>query len=123
MTMAASAKPNRAIPAPRCDTSKPSDWWEHIADISAADVDLRQRQYGGNHAAQRVRLVNSTAGDLVAVLIQEHGEAEASAQNLTVRANSEYEVPRAIRRIESTGSGALQADVFWWFASNTMPNP
>lgn len=121
--MAASAKPNRPIPAPRADTSKPSDWWEHIADISAADVDLRQIQYGGNHAAQKVRLVNPTAGDLVAVLIQEHGETEVASQPITVRAESEYEVPRIIRRIESTGSGALQADVFWWFASNTMPNP
>lgn len=121
--MAASAKPNKPIPAPRCDTSKPSDWWEHIADISAADVDLRQRQYGGNHAAQMLRLVNTTGGDLVAILIQEQGETEAAAQSITVKANQELIIPRAIRRIESTGSGALEADAFWWFASNTFPNP
>ena len=121
--MAASAKPNKSMPAPRADMSRVSDWWEHIADISSGDVDLRQRQFGGNHAAQLVRLVNNTAGALVAVLIQEKGEDAADSQSITVRANDSYEVPRAIRKIVASGSGALQADCFWWFASNSMPNP
>jgi hypothetical protein len=121
--MAASSKPVPAIPAPRADTSKTSDWWEHIADISAVDIDLRQRQFGGNHAAQQLRLFNATGGALVAVLIQEHGSVAPSSQSVTVGAGAEYIVPRAIRKIVAAGSGALQADAFWWFASNTMPNP
>lgn len=121
--MAASTKPVPAIPCPRADTGKPSDWWEHIADISSGDIDLRQRQFGGNHAAQQLRLVNATAGALVAVLIQEHGPTAPDAQSITVQANSEYIVPRAIRKIVASGSGALQADAYWWFASNTFPNP
>lgn len=121
--MAASTKPNAAIPAPRADSTKPSDWWEHIADITSADVDLRQRSGGGNHAAQLVRLNNTTAGNLVAVLIQEGGETAPSSQSITVNAGAQYEVPRAIRKIVASGSGALQADVFWWFGSNSMPNP
>ena len=121
--MAASAKPNRPIPAPRADTSKTSDWWEHIADITSGDVDLRERQFGGNHAAQQLRLFNSTAGALVAVLIQETPETSPSSQPITVPAGRDYIVPRAIRKIVASGSGALQADAYWWFASNTMPNP
>lgn len=121
--MAASAKPNKPIPAPRADTSKPSDYWEHIEDISATDIDLRQRQYGGNHAAQLVRLNNTGVTNLVAVLIQELGETATDSQPITVNAGAQYDVPRAVRKIVASGSGALQADVFWWFASNTMPNP
>jgi len=121
--MAASAKPNTAIPAPRAETTRPSDYWEHIADISSGDIDLRQRQFGGNHAAQLVRLNNTTAGNLVAVLIQELGESAPASQPITVNAGAQYEVPRAIRKIVASGSGALQADVFWWFGSNSMPNP
>jgi hypothetical protein len=124
--MAASDKPNTAMPAPRADMNRTSDWWEHVADISATDIDLRQRQHGGNHAAQRVRLKNNTAGPLVAVLLQElpSGLSVTSMeQSITVGANSEYTVDRAIRKIISSGSGALQADCFWWFASNTFPNP
>ena len=121
--MAASAKPNRPMPAPRADTTRTSDYWEHIDSIASADIDLRQRQFGGNHAAQLVRLNNTTAGNLVAVLIQELGESAADAQSITVNAGCQYEVPRAIRKIVASGSGALQADCFWWFASNTMPNP
>lgn len=121
--MAASAKPNRPIPAPRADTSKTSDWWEHIADISSGDVDLRERAFGGNHAAQQLRLFNATAGVLVAVLIQESPEAVPSSQSVSVEAGRDYIVPRAIRKIVASGSGALQADAYWWFASNTMPNP
>lgn len=121
--MAASAKPNKAIPAPRADMNKTSDYWEHIADITSGDVDLRQRAGGGNHAAQLVRLNNTTTGNLVAVLIQEYGESAADSQPITVNAGAQYEVPRAIRKIVASGSGALQADVFWWFGSNSMPNP
>lgn len=121
--MGASAKPNASIPAPRADMNRTSDYWEHIADITSADVDLRQRQFGGNHAAQLVRLNNTTAGNLVAVLIQELGESAAASQSITVNANSQYEVPRAIRKIVASGSGALQADCYWWFAGNSMPNP
>lgn len=126
MAGSASIKPNNSIPAPRADMNRPSDWWEHIADITSGDVDLRQRQYGGNHAAQRVRLKNTTAGALVAVLLQELPAKVAVTsmeQSITVAANSEYTVDRAIRKIIASGSGALQADCFWWFASNTMPNP
>lgn len=121
--MAASAKPNKSMPAPRADQTRPSDYWEHIADITSGDVDLRQRQFGGNHAAQLVRLNNPTAANLVAVLIQELGESEAASQPITINANSQYEIPRAVRKIVASGSGALQADCFWWFASNSMPNP
>lgn len=121
--MAASAKPNNSIPAPRADLSTPSDYWEHIADISSADIDLRQRALGGNHAAQLVRLNNTTAGNLVAVLIQEFGEAAPASQSITINAGAQYEIPRAIRKIVASGSGALQADVFWWYGSNSMPNP
>ena len=124
--MAASAKFNTPIPAPRIDTTRPSDWWETVSDISSGDIDLRQRQYGGNHAAQMVRLVNATAGNLVAVLLQELPEGVSPTgkeQSITVLANSQYEVPRAIRKIIASGSGALKADCFWWFSSGTMPNP
>ena len=124
--MAASAKPNTAMVTPRADTTKTSDWWEHIDSIASADVDLRQRQYGGNHAAQLVRLNNTTSGNLVAVLLQElpSGLAVTSQeQSITVNAGAQYEVPRAVRKIIASGSGALQADCFWWFASNTMPHP
>lgn len=123
--MAASSKPNPPIPSPRADQSRPSDWWEHINDITSADVDLRQRGYGGNHAAQLVRLNNTTTGNLIAVLLQElpEGASTSLTQQITVNAGCQYEVPRAIRKIVASGSGALQADCFWWFASNTMPNP
>ncbi len=124
--MAASAKPNTPIPAPRADMSRTSDWWEHIASIASADIDLRERQYGGNHAAQLVRLNNTTAGNLVAVLLQELPSAlsvTSQEQSITINAGQQYEVPRAVRKIIASGSGALQADVFWWFASNSIPNP
>lgn len=121
--MALSSKPNNSIPAPRADMQKTSDYWEHIADISSADIDLRLRAKGGNHAAQLVRLNNTTAGNLVAVLIQEFGETAESSQSITVNAGAQYEIPRAIRKIVASGSGALQADVFWWFGSHSMPNP
>lgn len=124
--MAASSKPNKPIPAPRADMNITSDWWEHVSDITSADIDLRERAYGGNHAAQRVRLKNNTGGALVAVLLQElpsNLPVTSQEQSVTVGANSEYTVDRAIRKIISSGSGALQADCFWWFASNTMPNP
>jgi|ERR1044071_1000711 hypothetical protein len=122
--MAASAKPNKPIPAPRAEMTRPADYWEHIADISSGDIDLRERQFGGNHSAQLVRLNNTTAGNLVAVLIQECGEAMTpTSQSITVNAGAQYEIPRPIRKIVASGSGALQADVFWWCASNSMPNP
>jgi hypothetical protein len=121
--MAASARPNKPIPAPRADTTTTSDWWEHVDSIASADLDLRQRSGGGNHAAQLVRLNNTTAGNLVAVLIQEGGETAPDSQPITVNAGAQYEVPRAVRKIVASGSGALQADIFWWFASNTMANP
>lgn len=124
--MAASSKPNNPMPAPRCDVSQPSDWWEHIDNISSGDIDLRQRAYGGNHAAQLVRLNNTTTGNLVAVLLQELPgplAVTSQEQSITVNAGAQYEVPRCIRKIIASGSGALQADVFWWFASNSMPNP
>lgn len=126
MAGSASIKPNNAIPAPRADMNRTSDWWEHVADISSVDIDLRQRQYGGNHAAQRVRLVNNTAGALNAVLLQELPAPVAvtsKEQTITVPPNGQYTVDRAIRKIIASGSGALQADCFWWFASNSMPNP
>lgn len=129
MAGSASAKPNNTIPAPRADTNRVNDWWEHVADISAitgAEMDLAQRQYGGNHAAQQIRLKNNTAGALDAVLLQELPVGvtpTGKEQTVTVAAGGEYVVNRAIRKIIKSGSGALQADVFWWFASNTMPNP
>lgn len=124
--MAASIKPNTPIPAPRADLNRTSDWWQHIADITSADVDLRQIQYAGNHAAQRIRLKNNTAGALVAVLLQELPSAvpvTSMEQSISVGAGGEYLVDRPIRKIIASGSGALQADCFWWFSSNTMPNP
>lgn len=124
--MAASSKPNNSIPAPKADQHRGADWWEHIADISSGDVDLRQRAFGGNHAAQVVRLFNATAGTLVAKLLQELPSGVDPTnrdQSVSVPAGQAYEVPRPIRKIIASGSGALQADCFWFFASNTFPNP
>lgn len=115
------------INAPRIHTTLPADAWLHISDISSADVDLTTVSGAGKFAAQRLRLFNGTAGSLSAVLIAEQrrgsdGSEGTTSQTISVPAGEAYDVPVPIKKIVSAGSGALEADAFWWFGSSLEIN-
>ena len=110
------------INAPRVNTNFPADAWLHIADITSGDHDLRTVSGGGKFAAQRVRLHNGTAGPLTAVLIPEQRGDGTTSQPILVPANQDYDVLIPIKTIVAVGSGALSADVYWWFANSIEIN-
>lgn len=112
------------IPAPRVDLTKPSDAWFHVADISgmAGDLDLTTVAGGGRFAAQVVRLNNATTGALSAVLIPEQTIGGTTSQPIVINAGQQYEVPVPIKKIVKSGSGALSADIFWWFGNSAEIN-
>ncbi|HEU4582491.1 MAG TPA: hypothetical protein VFS67_29740 [Polyangiaceae bacterium] len=115
------------INAPRIHTTLPADAWLHIADITNGDQDLTSVSGAGKFAAQRVRLFNDTAGALVAVLIPEqrrdsNGSEGVASQTISVPAGEAYDVPVPIKKIVASGSGALQADAFWWFGNSLEIN-
>jgi hypothetical protein len=110
------------IAAPRIDLTKPCDIWLHIADITSADVDLRTVTKAGKFAAQLVRLNNATTGALTAILIPEQVGDGTASQAIVINAGQQYEMPIPIKKIVASGSGALSADVFWWFGNSIEIN-
>lgn len=110
------------IPAPRINTNLPADYWFHIADISSADVDLTAVSQGGKFAAQVVRFNNATTGALTAVIIPEQRSNGTTSQSMVINAGQQYEHRVPVKKIVASGSGALSADVFWWFGNSIEIN-
>ncbi len=110
------------INAPRIDLTRPADKWLHVADITSGDTDLRTVSGGGKFAAQLVRLNNATTGALTAVLIPEQKADGTASQPIVVNAGQQYEMPIPIKKIVASGSGALSADIFWWFGNSAEIN-
>ncbi len=117
------------IPAPRINSNMPADAWLHVANITSADVDLTAQtsaltggSSGGKFAAQRVRLTNATAAALTAVLIPEQKGDGTASQSFVVAAQSSDSPNVPIKKIVASGSGALSADVFWWYGNSIEVN-
>lgn len=119
-----------AIAAPRVPSTMPADFWLHVADLSAMSGDLDLTTVaggGGQFAAQVVRLNNATTSALTAVLIPEQarqndGSASTTSQALVVNAGQQYEPPIPIKKIVKSGSGALSADIYWWYGNSNAIN-
>lgn len=85
-----------------------------------ADIDLRQQSGCPTHAAQRLLLINNTAGALSAVFAGTD-DVDATVSVPTVTA---VEINQAVRKIDDTTADTLTSIVaFWWCDGATVFNP
>jgi hypothetical protein len=113
-------------PAPRIDTTRPADFSSSFSDISALSADttgdLTALTKRPKHAAGLLRLNNSTAAALTAVLMPEMYEGSTETMSVVVNAASQYEVPIPIKKIVGASSGALTAIAYWWCDDSSSIN-
>lgn len=113
-------------PAPRIDTTRPADFVSSFSDISAlltaTTGDLTALSKRPKHAAGLLRLNNSTAAALSAVLIAEMYEGNTEQFTVVINAASQYETAIPIKNIVGPSSGALTAVAYWWSNDSTDVN-
>jgi hypothetical protein len=105
--------------APKADYTKQADTQHVIADAGAAAADLDLLAIIGKpqFAPQRLILINTNAAATAAIVLTPEKGADIT---VTVPFSGTVTLDVPIKKIEDTGTGAVQVICLWWDGAGTM---